>query len=498
MDQVPDEVLDLARQTFPSMTDAEIMTMLLEGSEEDIQIMVGNAVGEGPNVRAPKGKVVAPGVGGGKMRKPRLREVPVVARAGVEVGVENENKVAEEQEEAAKVVQPQAAENAEVKSITPAAVPAPSAPALQVRPPPKRYDSLAEELAAMTPAEKAEVAEFMASLGLPDITKGLPAGFDPMLYPPEIQDLAKMLVEQLGPTTMVGQQPVQPMPSVQPVQPQQPQGVVYDASTLSPEQIEAIWAIIYAPQTPSTPPSVSAPASPSSKPPKTSAPPPKPQATSVAASPKKNFSADLPPDIRTLIPPRPLNQIPSYPGNQLPTPHNPLYTYPLSQLNHVDPYHALDPTHPHSKPTTYTRFPPLPDAHTRYHINNPICIPPESTSSPAGPPRFTDCSRAVSNILSSLTAQTCTEAKGWSVTRHVVSEFGTCRVVVRNERGKAGCVELEKVKHLAGRVLRECGVGVMRDRRLRTVEGHVGYLFVDEEKGVWDTMEVAIERASFE
>ncbi|KAF8459035.1 hypothetical protein BGX38DRAFT_313695 [Terfezia claveryi] len=452
MDQVPDEVLDLARQTFPDMTDVEIMIMLLEGSEEDMQKMVGNAVEEVPDAKVQKGK----------MKKPKLREVPV----GVGVTVE---------EEETKIVQPQAA-----------AETVPSAPASQIPPPQsRRYNSLAEELAAMTPAEKAEVGEFMASLGLPDITKGLPEGFDPMSYPPEVQDLARMLVEQLG---SGGPQPLQP------VQSEQPQGVVFDASTLSSEQIEAIWAIIHGPQAPSSPPSGSAYASPTSKPPNPSTSTPKAQ----AAPQKKDPPADLPPDIRTLIPPRPLTPIPSYPESQLATPHNPLYSYPLSQLNHADPYHALDPSHPLSNPATSTRFPPLPDANTRYHINNPVCIPPESTSSPAGPPRFTDCSRAVSNILPSLTAQSCAEAKGWSVTRHIVSEFGTCRVVVRNERGKAGCVELEKVKHLAGRVLRECGVGVMRDRRLRTVEGRVGYLFVDEERGAWDTMEVGLERASYE
>ena len=88
-----------------------------------------------------------------------------------------------------------------------------------------------------------------------------------------------------------------------------------------------------------------------------------------------------------------------------------------------------------------------------------------------------------------------------------MSEFGTCRVYVKNANGKAGCPELEKVKHLAGRVLRECGEGGFgKDRRARTVEGKVGYLFVDGKSRWegsrdmlgWEVMEVGLERAVFE
>lgn len=437
MEHIPDEVIEIARQTFPGMNDMEIMTMLLEGNDDDVRSMVNTAVdrgsaggsggddgfnggngvnddGRGRSWQKSPGSAVSQVPPQGmpqrqRTKRPPFRDAPPVLYSGQGQDAE------QTQSEVVPVI----------TDVNPQPLPPPA-------PPPNR--SLVEELAAMTPEEKEDLRILMASVGLPDITKGLPEGFDPMSYPAEVQELAKIIQTGFEPAVQQQQQK-QPQPKPQP----QPQ------------------------------------------------PAPQPPQSKAPVSPPTN--------LRSLIPPRPKSQIPKYSPSQLSTPHNPIYTYDISLLNHADPLHTLESS-PHS------RFPPLPPALTRYTLNNPSCIPPTSSPFLSGPPRFPDCGQAISNIPLHLPSSKC---HMWPIPKQVISEFGTCRIVVKNENAKAGCPELEKVKHLAGRVLKMCAAsggekevgGWRKNSKEGTVEGKVGYLFVNEDLGGWDIMEIGVERVTF-
>ncbi|KAF8477339.1 hypothetical protein BDZ91DRAFT_709086, partial [Kalaharituber pfeilii] len=565
MSEIPDSVIELARLTFPDMTDIEIMEKLLEGDESDMEKMVDFAVdaqGEGG------GGGGAGGAGGRQVKKledppswPERIKRPQFRNSAVNMF------------EGGKLQQPAhvIGESSE-----------PPKGAEQAPKHPHNYDE------PLTPEEQKELAELLATLGFPafsspqgdlsyelallsleekmELVKLLTEHFRPppeLLLPPRPAPDATTShlldpnlpvdfneVNPLGIPKQPGEVHVPPFQSSSQLEPepqsraaQRPQeqaqagqqrtqeqqqhiGLVLDPTKLTPEQIQSILAIANgpgvaasasqlppftsvlhlppdAPPYPTLPPDSHAPLRPPlNYPPPPSAPKiptPKPSSSSTTTTLRPKPPIPTNTNLRALIPPRPASHIPIYPDNQLSTPHNPVYTYDVSLLNHADPYHTLDRTDPRSNKSKTSHLPPLPDAHTRYHLNNPICIPQSSSASPSGPPKFIDCSRAISNIVSSspLALETCREARGWSVTKHIVSEFGTCRVVATNQNGKAGCAELDKVKHLAGRVLRECSEGGIKDRRLRTVEGKVGYLFVREEAGEWDVMEVGLERAIF-
>lgn len=378
--------------------------------------------------------------------------------------------------------------------------------------------SLAAELAAMSPEDTQAMQELMASLGLPDITTGsLPPDFDPSSFPSEIIGIAEMLARQLGPENSdqkLPVPPIQPTPAKVEAEPtaarkgdvseEETQLVSYQSKT-SLEQHATVKAIAGNP--PSSTPQNQPPCKPVPTPTTTPKPPPKLQAQTQAQT-----VFPIPTDLHSLIPPRPRGQVPSYPANQLPTPHNPIYSYDVSLLRHIDPYLFLDPTHPanplmKTHPARISRFPELPDAQTRQDLNTPKC---SSAGHPADSKnaKYTDCARAISNIIVPETSpESHPDFYSYtstlllpSLASHVISEFGTCRVLARNANGKAAASELDKVKYLAGRVLRECSEqqgGSWRDRRTRTVGGTIGYLFVNEDIGGWDVVEVALERAVY-
>ena len=550
LSQVPDEFIELVRQAFPGMTDIEIVTLLLDGNDTDMENLVSSTgrvytPTSGSSLQAqplvPKGDwKESPPLPVAVIKRPQFRNAAGPPYLNWNIGKGKmewaQNRNGRNSEEPGKDAQSPVEEPQLALEVAPTPLdPEPEESRREQEPdlsvhiqgaPKVPGWSLAAELAAMSHEDIQAVQEVMASLGLPDITTGsLPTDFDPSSVPPEIAEIAEMLARQLEPGDGGHQEP--PVPLIQPVPaevkvesavaaekeviPEEETQFMPDQSKIL-EQHAVIKAIVGGSPPSSTPQNQLA---------------HKPAAPTLTAThshshshtPKPPYKTQtafpIPPDLRSLIPPRPRSQIPSYPENQLPTPHNPVYSYDVSLLHHIDPYLFLDPTNP-ANPLTKThlgrisRFPELPDAHTRQDLNMPKCAnvarPVDSQNA-----KFTDCARAISNIsVPKNLPQSHPDFYSYTSTAsppllpplssHVVSEFGTCHVLARNANGKATTAELDKVKYLAGRVLRECSEqqsGSWRDRRTRTVGGTIGYLFVNEDIGGWDTVEVVLERAVY-
>ncbi|KAI5808937.1 hypothetical protein DFH27DRAFT_634626 [Peziza echinospora] len=481
MATVPDEALEMVRKTFPGMTDIEIMGKLLDGDDEDMERMINEAVDEtspGPTAV----RKMAPQGAASPVSHNRLR-TPVQARRKSQddtISQQNQSGL----HEPAPAVAPGSPKEGPV--VSPGS--APVAPVVSADLPPGLDLSSEEEL---------EFLMFMQQMG-PDMD--FFGGLQGFPEPPKTQVL------------------VPKAPMEQPLE-----HIVLDPTKLTIEQIDAIAGILnphYAPpsslvtkpqsewaqpvrnpNTPSQPARSPSTQSESVRDPNEGVLTPSTELPKPPVPRHPNGKIDLsklyiPDDIRSVIPPRPVNKAPKYPENQLATPYNPIYSYPVEYLAHADPYYTLDHQNPYANKQVTKKLPTLPDAHTRSTLNNVVCST-RNSASPVGPPKFADCSKAISLILPELTAKKCKETSGWPIHKHVVVEFGTCRVVAKHRGGKAGCAELDKVKYLGHRILRECGEGGLKDPRSRGAEGKVGYLFVNEDTTQWEVMEVSLERVVF-